>query len=285
MGGGGDVTARGPLARRAFSTLGCPEAGVGDVVRLALAGGFGGVELRCAPGQLVTPETGPAEAAALADRFAGAGLEVVCLASYVRVADEGPGVGADLERHLRLAARLRAPYVRVFGGDADHPRGRRDRAVRRLAAAAPAAEAAGVGLALETHDAFLTGAAVADVLEAVGSPAVGAVWDAVNPWRAGERPADTAESLRPWLRHTQFKDVASPTDLRPVLPGRGVLPLGEVTAELRRLGYGGWVSLEWERAWYPDAAPLGDALTAFTDTLDLLDPPGATDTRGAPPRA
>ncbi|RFU86847.1 sugar phosphate isomerase/epimerase, partial [Streptomyces triticagri] len=172
----------------------------------------------------------------------------------------------------------------VFGGGADRPQGRRERAVRRLAAAAPLAAELGVDVLLETHDEFLTGAQVAEVLAEVDSPAVGAVWDAVNPWRAGEPPDRTATLLAPWLRHVQLKDVAGPADLRPVLPGRGVLPLSAVVEQLHRIGYRGWLSLEWERAWYPEAAPLDEALTAFHQQLDTFSTPPAPERpeRGTP---
>lgn len=265
------------MNRRAFSTLGCPEAGLDEVVRLADSGGrCTGVELRCAPGQLVSPDTGAEEAEAVAARLSDAGLTVVCLASYVQVASADYEVVEDLRRHLRLAARLGAVYLRVFGGGAGQQRDRHERAARALSAAVPAAEEAGVDIALETHDTFLTGTAVADVLTAVGSPVVGAVWDAVNPWRGGEALAHTADALGPWLRHVQLKDVASTTDLRPVLPGRGVLPLGGVLNELRGLGYRGWISLEWERAWHPDAAPVQEALGAFHQVLDAAVRPDAS---------
>lgn len=256
------------MNRRAFSTLGAPGADLDEVVRLARTGRCQGVELRCAVGQLVYPDMPATEAGRLGAALRRAGLAVPVLASYVQVAADDSGVVERLARHIDLAARLGAAQVRVFGGGADRADGRRERAVRHLARAAPLAEAAGVGLALETHDTFLTGAEVAAVLEAVGSPHAGAVWDAVNPWRAGESPERTAALLGPWLRHVQLKDVASPTDLRPVLPGHGVLPLPSVLAQLGHLGYGGWISLEWERAWYPDAAPLADALPAFHRVLD-----------------
>ncbi|MBZ6142260.1 sugar phosphate isomerase/epimerase [Streptomyces olivaceus] len=255
---------------RAFSTLGCPCSDLDEVISLARSGPCDGVELRCSEGQLLYPQMSDAEADTVAARLARAGLEPVCLASYVQVAADRPGVAEELAGHLRLAARLGAPAVRVFGGGAERPEGRRERAVRRLAEAAPLAARSGVALLLETHDEFLTGAAVAGVLAAVGSPAVGAVWDAVNPWRAGEPPALTAAVLGPWVRHVQLKDVASPADLRPVLPGEGVLPLADVLAELRRLEYRGWVSLEWERAWYPDVPGLDTALDAFHRVLDAL---------------
>lgn len=257
---------------RAFSTLGCPGAGLDEVVRLARSGPGAEVELRCTDGELAHPGMSDEEADALAARLARSGVAVACLATYVQVAAETAGVDEALARHLRLAARLGAPYIRVFGGGSDTaaPAERRTRAVRTLATAAPLAAGLGVGIALETHDLFLTGAQVAAVLTAVGSTSVGAVWDAVNPWRAGEPVATTAELLAPWLRHVQLKDVASPTDLCPVLPGHGVLPLDRVVAELRGLHYRGSISLEWERAWYPQAAPLDDALAAFHRLLDTV---------------
>ncbi len=125
----------------------------------------------------------------------------------------------------------------------------------------------GVDVLLETHDVFLTGEAIAGVLDGVGSPRVGALWDVVNPWRAGEAAADTANVLAPYLRHVQIKDAATPTELAPVLPGQGAVGVPGVLAGLDRIGYSGYLALEWERAWYPDALPIGDALAAFREVL------------------
>ncbi|RII15952.1 fructoselysine 3-epimerase [Streptomyces sp. YIM 130001] len=272
-----------PTNPRAFSTLGCPGADLDEVTRLAGAGPTSGVELRCAPGQLAYPGMPDGEVDALRTGLAAAGLHLVCLASYVQVAADRTDVTENLAEHLRLAAGLGAPAVRVFGGGADRPDGRRDRAIRALASVTGLAGQLGVDVLLETHDEFLTGAQIADVLEAVGAPEAGAVWDAVNPWRAGEAPERTAALLAPWLRHVQLKDVGAPTDLRPVLPGQGVLPLADVVGHLHRLGYEGWISLEWERAWYPEAAPLDRALAAFHQVLDGLEPPADTPRTGSSP--
>ncbi|MGW6494846.1 sugar phosphate isomerase/epimerase family protein [Nonomuraea angiospora] len=246
--------------RLAFSTLGCPGAPAEQVIELAREHGCEGIELRCAPGEILPPAAADAEARTVGARFAEAGIEIVCLASYVQVGM--PGEEAALARHLELARLAGASFVRVFGGDPDDP-GVAAQAVTTLRAGAGSAARSGVRILLETHDAFLTGRAVAGVLDQVGSPHVRALWDVVNPWRAGEPPAVTAEALRPWLAHVQVKDVASVTDLAPVLPGAGAVPLDAFAGELARLGYGGWTSLEWEAAWYPQAAPLYEALSAF----------------------
>jgi len=258
--------------RLAFSTLGCPGEPVEAVIDLARRTGCRGVELRCADGEPVSPQTPPAMLREVRDRFADAGIEVVCLASYVRVAAPDGDPADELLRHVEMAERLGSPYVRVFGGrdgqSDPHPA-----AVRRLTQVTERIAGGPVTVLLETHDVFLSARAVAAVLAEVDSPHAGALWDAVNPWRSGESPQQAADALAPWLRHVQLKDVASTGDLTPVLPGHGAVPLGAILAELDRLGYRSWLSVEWERAWFPQVPPLSDALAAATAVLAGHTPP------------
>ncbi|SEL86625.1 sugar phosphate isomerase/epimerase family protein [Nonomuraea pusilla] len=250
----------------AFSTLGTPGATVAEVIETAAAYGCAGVELRCADGDLIAPGTPEGELRAVAGALAAAGVEIVAVCSYTRVARPDGDPVAEVLRHVEIAETLGAPFVRVFGGveGQDDPAGA---AVRRLSEVADRLPGNGVDVLLETHDVFLTGEAVAGVLAAVGSPRVGALWDVVNPWRAGESPAGTADALAPYLRHVQIKDAASPSDLAPVLPGEGAVGVPAVLAELDRLGYSGYLALEWERVWYPDAPPVEVALAAFREVL------------------
>lgn len=255
----------------AFSTLGCSGEPLDEVARLAARHGCAGVELRCFAGEPIGVP-GPGDAATLpADRgtvaaLHDAGIQVLSLASYVYIAESDPDLVAATLRHVDLAAALGAPYLRVFGHRSGEP-GHRAAAVRTLERVADRIAGSGVRVLLETHDAFRTGRQVAQVLAEVGSPHLGAVWDVVNPWRTGEDVATTLEALRPWLGYVQLKDVASPEDLRPVLPGAGTVPLREVLDALRADAYRGWLSLEWERAWFPDVAPLDRALTEFTGVV------------------
>ncbi|MFF4190165.1 sugar phosphate isomerase/epimerase family protein [Nonomuraea sp. NPDC001831] len=250
----------------AFSTLGMPGAPAAEVVATAARYGCAAVELRCAEGELVAPDTPDAELRSIARTFAAAGIGIVAVCSYTRVARPDGDPVAEVLRHVEIAEALGSPYVRVFGGveGQDDPAAA---ATRRLADVAGRLPDNGVDVLLETHDVFLTGQAVAGVLAGVGSPRVGALWDVVNPWRAGESAAATADALAPYLRHVQIKDAASPADLAPVLPGKGAVGVPDVLAELDRIGYAGFLALEWERAWYPDAAPVGEALAAFRTVL------------------
>ncbi|MGG2462944.1 sugar phosphate isomerase/epimerase family protein [Streptomyces sp. RGM 3693] len=254
--------------RLAFSTLGVPGMPVAEVVRLAVACGYQGVELRAHPEEPVHPLLGIRERAAVRGRFADAGVEILTVAGYARVAAEcsGPAAEAALAHELAelvlLAGDLGAEYVRVFPGGGGRPAERAEAdAVRRLGAVAPLAAERGVRVVLETHDSHRTGAAAARILAAVDDPRVGALWDVLHSWLGGEAPAATRAALAGHLGYVQVKDVASARDLTPLPLGTGVLPLPEVVAALGPEA-GGWWCWEYEKRWYPGAAGLPGLLAA-----------------------
>jgi sugar phosphate isomerase/epimerase len=256
--------------RLAFSTLGVPGLPVREVATLAARNGFHGVELRASPEEPVHVGLDASGRAAAAAGFADQGIAVANIASYVTVAAPGPDepVISELRAHLALAADLGAPAVRVFpgAGSVEDDEGAEDSreadtaAARRLAAVAAEATDRGVRLLLETHDSHRAGADVARVLGLVGHPAVGALWDVMHTWLAGETPEAAYLALAPYLDTVQVKDIASRTDTVPLALGAGVLPLPDVIEELSRAGWDGWISWEYEKRWYPRAAELPELL-------------------------
>ena len=245
----------------AFSTLGCSGMPLADVAELARSTGWLGLELRAADDEPVHIGLSARERAAAREVLESGGVTVLAVASYVRVASGAVSDDecvAAIAAHAELARDLGAPYVRVFPG-AEEPGAEADaRAVRRLNAAA-ARLPEGVAILLETHDSHPQGVDIARVLSRVSGD-VGTIWDVMHPWRTGEPIAVTKEVLAPYLRHVQVKDVLSPQERKPLPLGEGTIPLGEFYAALRELGYQGWMSLEWESKWHPDAVPLAEAL-------------------------
>jgi sugar phosphate isomerase/epimerase len=153
-------------------------------------------------------------------------------------------------------------------GGNDAPAVHLRQAAQTLARIAAGAQGSGIRLLVETHDAFLRGGDLRRLLEtAQAGPAVGAIWDALHPWRAGEDPASTAAALGPWLGELQIKDVAAPTRRRPLVPGTGAVPLPRILAEARATGFTGPVVLEHEARWYPDAAPIEEAIAGAQQVL------------------
>lgn len=242
----------------AVSTLGLPGEGLDRAIEVATEYGCHGLELRLHPDTGVHAGLSATERAEARAKVEGAGLEIAALAGYVRVCepgDDAPVVEALLA-DLELAADLGAEGVRVF------PRGD-DPAVgaRRLKAVSGTARDLGVRVLVETHDLMATGAALARLLEETGEPdTTGALWDLLHPWRHGESPADTLAALGPYLAYVQVKDAVSANDTTPVKMWSGSVPLDEEGELLRAAGYDGWVSLEWERTWYPHVPPVEEIL-------------------------
>jgi sugar phosphate isomerase/epimerase len=257
----------------AFSTLGVPGLPVADVVRLAAGHGYQGVELRAHPEEPVHLGLSPLERAAVTEEFKRGGVEVLTVAGYVKVAAEGEDepVLAALAALVELARDLDAAYVRVFPGGGDQDPARADAAAaRRLGAAAPHAADLGVRILLETHDSHRAGADVARVAGTVGHGQIGAVWDLMHTWLAGEEPAATYAALAPHLGYVQVKDIASAEDPTPLALGAGVLPLKEC---LDTPAADGWVCWEYEKRWYPGAAELPELLAAGREHLLRLGAP------------
>src|SRR5215207_7666003 len=274
------------MIRLSVSTLGAPGETLDQVLEQLAAAEVTGVELRLTAGELADPAMTRSARRELVRRLDSGGVAVTGVASYVRVAADVPDdvVLGAMVAALDLAADLHAPAVRVFAGAPSHPcsydrlptlaepQWEVDaRAARRLTAVAAYAAEQAVLPCLETHDSHPTGRQVATVLQQVDGP-VGVVWDLMHPWRVGEPLADTWTALAPWLRvpgsSVQVKDARLPEDVTPVPLGAGSLPLEEFAELLATEHYTGPVTLEWERAWHPEAVPLGEALGSLRRWAD-----------------
>jgi sugar phosphate isomerase/epimerase len=262
------------IPRLAFSTLAFPDADLITAVSLGRSWGYDGVELRLIDGELIDSAMSSAARVRVKRTLAAAGLPAVAVDSSIQLTGEDPG--AELRRFLELASEWEAPLVRVFGGalpaDGAGRRARLAAAARVLAAAAPVAERLGVGIGVETHDAFCASATVAELLALVDSAAVGAVWDSHHPHRAGERAADVWANLGSRILLAQVKD-ALPDPAREdgwqlVLLGQGEVPVRDMLGLLSAGSYRGWVSVEWEKRWHPEIAEPEVALPQHLAVLN-----------------
>jgi fatty-acyl-CoA synthase len=255
----------------AFSTLACP----GWTLEQALAGGseygYLGVELRLIDGAMIEDSMPAAERKRVRASLSDAGLDLVAVDSSIRLTEGEPEVVAErIARFLELAAGWGSPLIRVFGGPGKH-----DNAVMALRLASRHAESTGVRIGLETHDEFSSASSVAAVLDAVDSPAVGAVWDIVHTNRVGETPAEVVERLGDRILDLHVKDARRTDPARSweegfsyVLLGEGEVPVRACLDALQAAGYHHWVVAEWEKRWHPEIEEPEVALPQYAMLLN-----------------
>jgi sugar phosphate isomerase/epimerase len=182
----------------------------------------------------------------------GAGVRVSAIGSPVGKIPVGAPLGPELDRMRRVAdvaAELGTAIARVFSfyiPAGDPPERYRQQVIDRMGALAGIAEDRGLVLAHENEKEIYgdTPDRCADVITAVGSPALRATFDPANFVQCGVRPhSDAYALLRPFLVYLQVKDARAATG--EVVPaGEGDGQLRETLTALRDSGFTGFMSLE-----------------------------------------
>lgn len=173
-----------------------------------------------------------------------------------RAAEADGLVRAHLEQLLpaaiEAARALSCPTIVAFSFDRGSGQGPGARLPEAgldvLREAARRVEAAGLTLAIEVEHVCYgdTAARTAEIVERIGSPAVGVNWDPANAYRAGEdRPfPDGWAAVRELVRHVHFKQASTLSDGRRGFTPQGVVDWSGQLAALAADGYGGWISVE-----------------------------------------
>ena len=265
-----------------FSTLACPDWTMSQILAMATAAGYDGIELRFVEGEASLWKLPVFQATALGSLkhvLADQGLSICCLDTSCRF--DSPDAAErrrwieEGERMSDLAGELGAPGLRVFG---DPIQAGADRAstdgwiadsIRQLA---EITERKGVEVWLETHGDFASARETAVILARSSAPKAGAVWDPINCFVATrERPVDGAAALGTAIRHVHIKDIrrknakGNENSWEYVLTGQGDFPLQEVQSALKNLAYDRFLSFEWEQKWHPELADAEIALPHFAE--------------------
>lgn len=178
---------------------------------------------------------------------------------------------AKLSRVIELANLLGTKRIRIFSFWRErHPERYAEEIVRHLRRAAGIAQEAGVELLLENESSCNGGSAreVADLVRAVDSPALRALWDPGNEAHAGKEAYPLGyETIKPYAAHVHLKDACFGPDgtARCVPLGSGDVP---VIAQLRALAADGYEGLFTIETHYVPTD--GSRMTGTRMTLDAL---------------
>ena len=309
--------------KTAFSTLSCPDWSFQELIEHGTRYGFDGVEIRMLEREtdlLTHPAFQPSQLGHRTRELSEAGFSICGLSSSVSFDSPISAVRREQvetgRRYLDLARILGAGFVRVFGdvlqpGDAandavplvrvspDQRRKTIGQVAEGLQQLGEYAETLGLEVLIETHGDFASSSVMREVLEGVESKAVGVLWDTHHPWRFfNEKLTTTFERLRPWIRHTHWKDSVTKqsagrestgnetigseaaTQAHSLMTGHrhadyvlfrgGEFPALECMWLLKNSGYTGWHCYEWEKAWHPELEAPETALPLFPSKLHEL---------------
>lgn len=260
----------------AFSTLGCPDFDWPDIYAMAKDFGFEGIEIRGLGKEIFAVRAKPfteAELPYTIKKLAQLRLEIPCLSSgcCLKFADRADANHAEIVQYIELAAKLKTPYIRVLADLQPQPQREVDDEVvlAALKKLVPIAEEKGVTLLVETNGVYSDTRRLCNLLNAVGSDAVGALWDIHHPYRyAGETAGQTVQNLGAYIKYVHIKDsIMENGRVSYRMVGEGDLPVNDFMMALRSINYAGYISLEWVKRWAPDLADAGVVFPNFANYM------------------
>ncbi len=260
----------------AFSTVACPDWDFAAVAARAAEYGYDGVELRGLPHRpdAATAEVLAIDAAAVRGVFADAKIAIACLAASIAFTQDKARDAAsadDLRRLMDLAEKLGCGLIKIFDSEVRAGQTRSEVGARLADWLRPLGDdAAGRNLTLVIENAlsFRNAKEMWQILELLDHPAVGACWDVFNAALAGETPWVSVPVLNNRIQYVQVKDARFSGAGATLCPlGEGDVRVENLIHRLRGIGYGGYITFEWERAWLANLAPAEEALPAAATTL------------------
>lgn len=268
-------------------TMGTPEYTLNEAAELFSAMKLDAIEVifqenyKCALNWQTTDE----ELKTYKERFDSLKLEVSCIVCYASdynlPDDERRNAAVKECRHcIHIAHILGARFIRIYGGtflDGDDGFDeKRKILVDSMRLLADEAAPYGVGLVLENHfNTMTTGPQIThDIVSEIDRANVGILYDQANiSFLSGEEYAACIAIQKDKIHYVHVKDFLFKGENRTFvggsvshvkeedravvtkIVGEGQLPWEEILPELKKAGYDGYLSLEYERRWHPMDIP------------------------------
>jgi sugar phosphate isomerase/epimerase len=266
----------------AFSTVSCPKWDFDTIVARAREYGYQGVEVRGFLNEpvLTTADVFGADADALRRTFELHGVEVACLASSIAM--EQPHAAwqvwrrngndrreAELRTYIDTARRLGCHLVKIFDTQVRAGQSRDGAGTALGDWLLPLADYAAdrdVVIVIENALSFRASKEMWSILDRLQHPSIACCWDVFNASLIGESPYFSVPVLNSKIAYTQVKDARfGPLGATYCKLGEGDVPVDKFVTRLMGVGYTGYVTVEWEKAWLPNIAEpeeiLPDAVT------------------------
>jgi sugar phosphate isomerase/epimerase len=257
----------------AFSTVGCPKWDFDTIAARAKEWGYDGVEIRGFLNEslLTASNIFLSDPAKIRSLFRYHGVEVCCLASSAAMTSGRKAnrrKAEEIRTFINTAHSIDCRIVKVFDSVVapGHPLnpatfGDRSRAATAVALGdwlLPLGDYAAqrdVVLVVENALSFRDSKEMWMILDRLNHPSIACCWDLFNAALIGEHPAISVPTLNSRIAYTQVKDAKlGPLGASYCKLGEGDVPVAKFLRRLLGIGYDGWATVEWEKAWLPNIA-------------------------------
>ncbi len=263
----------------AFSTVSAPKWDFDTICARAKEYGYDGVEVRGFLNESILTAaniflTDPNKVRAM---FKYHGVEIACLASSVSMTGhkkKDRAAAEDTRRFIDAAAGVGCPLVKIFdtriepGGLVDPTRlGNHSRAHAAVAFGdwiLPLGDYAadrGVTIVVEGALSFRSAKEMWLILDRLSHPSIACCWDVFNAALIGESPYVSVPTLNSRIQYAQVQDAKiGVLGANYCKLGDGDVPVQKFLTRLLGIGYDGWVTFEWQKAWLPNIAEPEEVL-------------------------
>jgi sugar phosphate isomerase/epimerase len=247
----------------AFSTLACPKWDFETLIARAAEYGYDGVEIRGFLNESILTASNVflSDAAKVRNLFSRGGIEIACLASSIAMTGnrKQDRQGAeDLKKYIDMASALGCPLVKVFDTQVKPGWSRASAGVVYGDWILPLGDYAAdrdIVIVVENALSFRFSKEMWGILDRLNHPSIASCWDLFNAALVGETPAVSVPTLNNRIQYAQVKDAKlGPLGASYCKLGEGDVQVRNFLTRLKGIGYSGYVTLEWEKAWLPGIA-------------------------------
>lgn len=262
-----------------YSTLGCPDWSFDKILSFASKHGFSALEFRGLKREIdltKCPDFNTANIKTSIQKLKQHNLRIINLGAstalhYTDKAEREKNID-EAKRYIDLAQQLGSPYIRVFPNKLPKDDTRTeviDLIIEGLKALGDYAKNSNVTVLMETHGDVVYTTDLLKIMQTVNHEKVALIWDIANMWTiTKESPNEVYNKLKPYIRHTHIKDATlDGSKINYVLIGKGEVPIFEAIDLLRKDGYKGYYSFEWEKLWHPELMEPEIAFADYAKTM------------------
>lgn len=255
-----------------FSTIGCPDWKIGEIVTTAKDLGYTGIEIRGIRGEINAPQMREfnEDMEKTQKLLDDTGVKIAMLTSGASLANHNDEDAVDeAKAYIDLAIRLNVPFIRVMCTDKPYfDGGDLDLCLKRYRKVLDYAKGKNVTPLMETNGLFVDTALLSRFLDDAGEGG-GALWDVHHPYRFNDESVETTiKNLGSKIKYVHLKDSAiEKGKVAYKMTGYGDVPIKEAVSALKENGYDGYCTYEWVKRWNKELEDAGIVFAHFANYM------------------